>query len=92
MSVDVATTRRRTREDDANHAVLSHGVSQHHSVWWHFGTHIARKGVEERAVLIILEAFVDLVLPNHTTIVYEVDKVKEMSTSGAVGDEQDGAL
>lgn len=57
-----------------------------------FSTHIARKGVEERAVLIILEAFVDLVLPNYTTISHEIDKVKKMSTSGTVCDEQEGAL
>jgi hypothetical protein len=53
---------------------------------------IARKGVEERAVLIILKALVDLVLPNHTTIAHEIDKVKKMSTSGTVRDEQEGAL
>lgn len=53
---------------------------------------IARKGVEERAVLIILEAFVDLVLPDYTAIAYEVDKCKKMSTSGAVCDEHEGAL
>jgi len=48
--------------------------------------------VEERAVLIILEAFVDLMLPNYTTIAYKVDKVEKMSTSGTVCDEHEGAL
>jgi hypothetical protein len=48
--------------------------------------------VEKRAVMIILEAIVDLVLPNHTTIAYEVDKVKKVSTSVTVSDEQEGAL
>jgi hypothetical protein len=61
-------------------------------MWWHIITHITRKGVEERAVLIILEAIVHLVLPNHTTIAYEVHEVKEVSTSGTVCNEQEGAL
>ena len=67
------------------------GVSRH-SMQWHFSTHIARKGVEERAVLIILKAFVDLVLPNYATISYKVDKIKKMSTFGTIRDEQEGAL
>jgi hypothetical protein len=44
------------------------------------------------AVLVILEVFVDFVLPKYTTRVYEVDEGDEMGTPGTVRCEHEGSL
>jgi hypothetical protein len=48
--------------------------------------------MKEDAILIILEAFIDLMLPDNTTSAYEVDEVKEMCTSSAVCREHEGTF
>jgi hypothetical protein len=53
---------------------------------------IAREGMEEDTVLVILKVFVDLVLPKYTAGAYDVDEGKEMGTSGTVCYEHEGAL
>ena len=55
-------------------------------------THIARERVKEAAVLLILKAFINLVLPEYTTGAHEVDKAEEMGTSGTVCYQHEGAL
>jgi hypothetical protein len=55
-------------------------------------THIARKGMKEGAVLIILKVFINLVLPDYSARAYEVDKGKEMGSSATVRCEHEGAL
>jgi hypothetical protein len=48
--------------------------------------------MKEDAVLIILEAFVDLVFPKYTTSACEVDEAEKMSTSSTVCYQHEGAL
>lgn len=55
-------------------------------------TYITRKGMEEDAVLMILKATIDLMLPKNTTSACDVDETKEMGTSGTVCYEYEGAL
>jgi hypothetical protein len=48
--------------------------------------------MKEYAVLIIIKAFIDLVLPNYTTGAYEVDEADEMGSSGTVRNQYEGTL
>ena len=45
-----------------------------------------------RAILIILEVIVDLVLANRTTIAYKVHEVKRISTFGADKEDEEGIV
>jgi len=48
--------------------------------------------MEVDAVLVILEVFIDLVLPKYTTGAYEVDEGEKMGTAGTVRCEHEGPL
>jgi hypothetical protein len=48
--------------------------------------------MKEDAVLIVVKTFINLVLPKYTTRAYEVDKAEEMSPSGTVCYQHEGAL
>lgn len=48
--------------------------------------------MEEGAVLIVLKAFVQLMLPNDATSAFEVDKLEVESGFVKIADESDGTL
>ena len=57
-----------------------------------WNTHIAWEGMKVDAVLVILEVFIDLVLPKYTAGVRKVDEGEKMSTPGTVRCEHEGPL